>query len=81
MRPMPELRVETVPVSELLPYAGNAKLHPDEQVEQIARSIRDYGNNDPIAVWNNADGKMEIVEGHGRVLALKKIGIKEAPVI
>lgn len=81
MRPMPELKVETVDVDELVPYAGNAKLHPDEQVEQIATSIRDYGNNDPIAVWHNADGKMEIVEGHGRVLALKKMGVKEAPVI
>lgn len=81
MRPMPELVIELVSTDELIPYAGNAKLHPDEQIEQIAESIRQFGNNDPIAVWHNSDGALEIVEGHGRLLALKRLGIKEAPVI
>lgn len=81
MRPMPELKVVTVKTDELVPYAGNAKLHPHEQIDQIAQSIQEFGNNDPIAVWHNDRGEMEIVEGHGRVLALNKLGIKEAPVI
>lgn len=81
MRPMPELSIVTASTDDLIPYAGNAKLHPDAQIDQIARSIEEFGNNDPIAVWHNDDGKMEIVEGHGRLLALKRLGIKEAPVI
>lgn len=81
MRPMPELKVVTVRTDELVPYAGNAKLHPNEQIDQIAQSIQEFGNNDPIAVWHNDRGEMEIVEGHGRVLALNKLGITEAPVI
>ena len=81
MRPMPELKVVTVRTDELVPYAGNAKLHPHEQIDQIAQSIQEFGNNDPIAVWHNEQGEMEIVEGHGRVLALNKLGIDEAPVI
>lgn len=81
MRPMPELTIETMQVDELVPYAGNAKLHPPEQVDQIAASIEEFGNCDPIAVWTNADGEPEIVEGHGRVMALRKLGIAEAPVI
>lgn len=78
---MPELKVVTVRTDELVPYSGNAKLHPHEQIDQIAQSIQEFGNNDPIAVWHNEQGEMEIVEGHGRVLALNKLGIDEAPVI
>ena len=75
------MEVVYLPISEVLPYAGNAKLHPDWQVEQIAESIREFGNCDPIAVWTNRDGKPEIVEGHGRVLALKRMGAEEVPAI
>lgn len=81
MRPMPELEITIVDVDELVPYANNAKLHTSEQVDQIAASIEEFGNCDPIAVWHNAEGEMEIVEGHGRLLALKKLGIEKAPVI
>lgn len=81
MRPMPELEIRNVPVDELVPYAQNAKLHPHEQVDQIAESIRRFGNCDPIAVWHNDEGEMEIVEGHGRVMALKALKIAEAPAI
>lgn len=81
MKEQPELTVREVPVDELVPYAGNAKKHSDYQVGTIAASIEEFGNCDPIAVWHNVGGEMEIVEGHGRVLALKKLGIKIAPVI
>ena len=60
--PMAEkLKVEYVDIGTLKPYAGNAKRHPEEQVEQIKRSIQEFGFNDPLAVWHD-----EIVEGHGR---------------
>lgn len=81
MRPMPELKVREMAVADLVPYANNAKKHPKEQIDQIAESISEFGNCDPIAVWHNEDGEAEIVEGHGRVMALKQLGIDTAPVI
>lgn len=71
-----KLKVEYLPIGSIKPYAGNAKLHPAEQVEQIKRSIEEFGFNDPVATWNG-----EIVEGHGRVLAAKELGIDKLPVI
>lgn len=56
-----ELRVERVPLEALREYEGNAKEHPAEQVEQIAESMREFGNCDPIAVWTNSEGELEIV--------------------
>lgn len=81
MKQQPELKIEEVAVADLLPYAHNAKLHSEYQIDTIAASISEFGNCDPIAVWHNDQGEMEIVEGHGRVLALKKLGIEVAPVI
>ena len=72
-----ELKIEYVPIAEIKPYKNNAKLHPKEQIEQIVRSITDYGMNDPIAVWKDN----EIIEGHGRYLACMKMGIDEVPII
>lgn len=76
-----KLKIETLPVADLVPYAGNAKKHPEEQVRQIAASIEEFGNCDPIAVWTNANGEPEIVEGHGRLMALESLGVETAPVI
>ena len=70
------LKVEYVPAGSVKPYAGNAKLHPAEQVEQIKHSIEEFGFNDPIAVWHD-----EIIEGHGRLLAANELGMKKIPVI
>lgn len=75
------LKVEQVALDDLVEYEGNAKEHPAEQVEQIAASMREFGNCDPIAVWTNGDGRPEIVEGHGRVMALRLLGAEYAPVI
>ena len=77
----PDLTIETARVDDLVPYAGNAKVHPHEQIDQIAESIERFGNNDPIGVWHNEDGDLEIVEGHGRLMALKKLGFEECQVI
>lgn len=73
---MPKLEIEYIPVSEIKPYENNAKLHPEYQIEQIAKSIQEFGFNDPIAVSNGI-----IVEGHGRLLAAQKLGIENVPVI
>ena len=81
MRPMPELRIETAKVADLLPYNANAKLHPRAQIEQIAASIEKFGNCDPIGVWHNDEGDMEVVEGHGRLSALKLLGWEECQII
>ncbi len=76
----PEIKVFEVPTASLVPYANNAKEHSQLQVEQIANSIEEFGFNDPIAVWENADGEMEVVEGHGRVLAAQRLGMGKVPV-
>lgn len=73
---MGNLKIEYIPTSELKPYKNNAKKHPKEQIEQIARSIQEFGFNDPIAVCNGV-----IIEGHGRLLAAQKLGIEELPII
>ena len=70
------LKIEYVDIDTIKPYENNVKEHPVEQIEQIKKSIEEFGNNDPIAVWNN-----EIVEGHGRYEALKQLGVKEIPII
>lgn len=73
-----ELKIEYLNKEELKPYANNAKLHPAEQVEQIKKSIEEFGFNDPIAIWHDN----EIIEGHGRLLAVMEMPeISEVPVI
>lgn len=74
---MEKLKVEYIDTGELKPYENNAKIHTDAQIEQIARSIQEFGMNDPIAVWKDN----EIIEGHGRLLACQMLGIKEVPII
>lgn len=61
-------------IDKLKPYKNNAKKHPKEQIEQIKKSIIEFGMNDPIAVWGKDN---IIVEGHGRLEALKELGYKE----
>jgi len=75
---MEELRIEYLPIESLKPYERNAKLHPAEQVAQIKRSIEDNGMNDPIGIWGKDN---TIVEGHGRWLACKELGMETVPVI
>lgn len=71
------MEIRKVEIGRIVPYAGNAKEHPREQIEQIKKSIEEFGNNDPIAV----DGNMVVIEGHGRLIALKELGYREAEVI
>ena len=73
-----ELNIEYLPVADLKPYEKNTRHHEEHDIDQIARSIEKYGFSDPIGIW----GKQNIiVEGHGRVLAAKKLGLDTVPVI
>lgn len=71
------MKIESINLSEIIPYENNAKLHPKEQIQQIVQSIKKFGNNDPIAI----DENNVIIEGHGRYQALKELGYEEVEVI
>lgn len=71
------MKIEKINIGEIIEYSGNAKEHPEWQVEQIKNSIQEFGFNDPIAI----DENNTIIEGHGRYLALKELGYKEIEVI
>lgn len=73
----PADKVERRKVSELVPYARNARTHSDAQVRQIAASIEEWGWTNPILV----DEKSGIIAGHGRVMAADKLGLKDVPVM
>lgn len=73
-----KLKLEYMALDELTPYENNAKIHTPEQIDQICASIKDFGMNDPIAIVGKDN---IIVEGHGRLMACKKLGINEVPVI
>ena len=64
-------------VKDLIPYARNSRTHSDEQIDQIARSIQEFGFLAPLIV----NEKNEIIAGHGRLMAAKKIGLDEVPCI
>ena len=71
------MKIEKISIDKIKPYENNAKFHPPEQIEQIKKSIKNFGNNDPIAI----DENNVIIEGHGRYEALKELGFKEIEVI
>jgi hypothetical protein len=71
----PADQVERWPLSKLIPYARNARTHSDEQVAQIAASIREWGWTVPVLV----DEQGTLIAGHGRVLAAQQLGITDVP--
>lgn len=73
-----ELAIEYLPVDALNPYKRNAKKHTDKDINSTAESIKKFGFNDPIGIWSD---KNIIVEGHGRLLAAKRLGMDEVPCI
>lgn len=64
-------------VTELIPYVNNARTHNEEQVLQIAASIKEFGFTNPVLI----DGENGIIAGHGRLMAAKKLGMEEVPTI
>ena len=71
------IKTETRAIGALIPFARNSRTHSDEQVAQIAASIREFGWTNPILV----DGDNGIIAGHGRLAAARKLGITEVPVV
>ena len=71
----PADKIERKKVDDLIPYARNARTHSDEQVAQLAASIKEWGWTTPVLV----DEGGEIIAGHGRVMAARKLNIDEIP--
>src|SRR5579863_8265706 len=70
-------RIELWLIDKLIPFARNPRTHSDAQIAQIAASMTEFGFNNPILV----NSKAGILAGHGRLLAARKLGLKEVPVI
>jgi len=69
--------IEQASIERLIPYARNSRTHSDQQVAQIAASIKEFGFTNPVLI--DADGG--IIAGHGRVLAARKLGMERVPAI
>ena len=71
------LSIDYIPTADLLPYAMNSRTHSDDQVAQIAASIKEFGFTNPILI----DDQETIIAGHGRLMAAKKLKLNEVPTI
>lgn len=74
---MSKLKITYKPTKDLIPYVNNSRTHSDQQINQIAASIREFGFRSAVLI----DGDNGIIAGHGRVLAAMKLGIDEVPTI
>lgn len=74
---MSGLKVEYKKIKELIPYCNNSRTHSDEQVQQIASSIKEFGFTNPVLI----DGQGGIIAGHGRIMAAQKLKMDEVPTI
>src|ERR1700680_4292303 len=77
MAKWPADKIEHWPLERLVPYARNARTHTEAQVAQIAASINEWGWTVPVLV----DESAMLIAGHGRVLAARKLGLSEVPVV
>jgi DNA modification methylase len=71
------MNIEHLALDALIPYARNSRTHSDEQVAQVAASIREFGFTNPVLI----DGEGGIIAGHGRVMAARKLGLADVPCI
>lgn len=71
------MKIETIKIDKIIPYARNARTHSPEQVAQIAASIREFGFNNPVLI--DKDGG--IIAGHGRVLAARQLEMTDIPCV
>lgn len=74
---MSNLKIEYLPVGDLKPYKRNARKHETKDITAIKASIKEFGFDDPIGIWKDNI----IIEGHGRLLAAKELGMPEVPCI
>lgn len=72
------MQIEEIAIKDITPYSKNARKHEDADVSAIMASIKEFGFKDPIGVWSKDN---IIVEGHGRLTAAKKLGMKTVPCI
>ncbi len=72
-----KLSVTYFNVDDLIPYARNARTHSDSQIEKIVGSIKEFGFVNPVLI----DENKSIVAGHGRIMAAKKMGMQQVPVV
>ena len=75
---MEKLKIEYLPVDALKPYSKNARKHSEKDIQAIINSIEEFGFDDPIGIWSNQN---IIVEGHGRLIAAKRLGMEKVPCI
>ena len=71
------ISIEYRAVETLIPYARNSRTHSDEQIAQIAASIKEFGWTNPVLI----DGDNGLIAGHGRIMAARKLAIEEVPCI
>lgn len=71
------MQITEINIEKILPYARNSRTHSDEQVAQIAASIKEFGFLNPVLI----DDDLQIIAGHGRVLAARKLELKKVPCI
>lgn len=71
------MQIEQIKTDELLPYARNSRTHSSDQVAQIAASIKEFGFTNPILI----DDDNSIIAGHGRVMAARRLHLKDVPCI
>src|SRR5699024_119135 len=71
------MKYDTGKTANLIHYANNAKVHSEEQVTKIASSIKEFGFVNPIII----DGDNGVIAGHGRLMAAKKLGLDDVPVL
>lgn len=70
-------KYKIVNISDLIPYVNNSRTHSDDQVNQVASSIKEFGFTNPVLI--DSDGG--IIAGHGRIMAAKKLGVEDIPCI
>ena len=74
---MTEHKIEQVPLEELKAYEGNSRTHTNDQIRQVADSIKEFGFTNPILI----DDEGTIIAGHGRWAAAKKLNLEKVPCI
>ena len=74
---MSDISIQFRSTAEITPYARNSRTHSDEQVAQVAASIKEFGWTNPILV----DETNTIIAGHGRLMAAQRMGMAEVPTI
>ena len=71
------MELVTKNTSDLIPYVNNSRTHSEEQINQIISSIKEFGFTNPVLIESDNG----IIAGHGRIMAAKKMGLKEVPCV